>query len=105
MAFGRDFCQNLYPASPTPYRYVNSGCWIGRAAAAYRLFTTLVGFTPGLDDQHVVNHIFVSQSHRFEVHVRALLTSQNGDLYLDGGYIAAGRPSSLTLHVPSRERG
>ena len=39
---GRDFCLQTYPASPTPYRYVNSGVWMGRAGEAARLFTELV---------------------------------------------------------------
>ena len=76
---GRAFCTVRYPRSPTPYRYVNSGLWVGRAAAAYKLFTELVAYTPGLDDQHVVGHIFVDLLERFALDRRAtLLQSMHG---------------------------
>jgi len=77
---GQVFCSKRYPKSRTPYRYVNSGVWMGRAAAAFRLFTELVAYTPGLDDQHVVGHIYVDLQHRFALdrHAR-LLQSMHAD--------------------------
>lgn len=62
---GRKFCTEEYPASATPYRYVNSGVWMGRAAAAHRLLTVLASYTPGLDDQHVTGHLFVDRNEWF----------------------------------------
>eukprot|EP00966_Prymnesium_polylepis_P034200 794873-Prymnesium_polylepis.1 len=29
MAFGRVFCREKYPPTSTPYRYLNSGSWMG----------------------------------------------------------------------------
>ena len=43
---GRRFCLQAYPNSTTPYRYVNSGVWMGRAAAALRLLTVLASCAP-----------------------------------------------------------
>lgn len=77
---GRRFCEQQYPASPTPYRYVNSGVWMGHAAVAARLLTELVAYTPGLDDQHVTGHIFVDYNDRFVLDQNAtLFQSMHGD--------------------------
>ena len=35
-------CRDKYPASPTPYRYLNSGSWIGTASAARRFLQLLI---------------------------------------------------------------
>ena len=77
---GRRFCMHTYPRSPTPYRYVNSGVWMGRAAAAHRLLTVLASYTPGLDDQHVTGHLFVDRNDWFELdrHAR-LFQSMHGN--------------------------
>ena len=53
MAFGRDFCLRRYPQSPTPYRFVNSGVWMGYADAAYALLTELQAPPP--DGQRTVH--------------------------------------------------
>lgn len=51
-----------------------------QADAAYRLFTELVAYTPGLDDQHVVGHIFVDYQSRFALDRHAhMLQSMHGD--------------------------
>jgi len=34
-------CLERYPASPTPYRYLNSGTWMARARAIVRVLTAL----------------------------------------------------------------
>jgi hypothetical protein len=34
-----DACFNRYPESPTPYRYLNSGTWIGYAGDAALMLT------------------------------------------------------------------
>jgi hypothetical protein len=61
MAFGRTFCLKKYPKSPTRYRYLNSGVWMGRAAAVYAMLTEAIAFTPGLDDQYVVSHMLLER--------------------------------------------
>ena len=77
---GRKWCLHTYPKSPTPYRYVNSGVWMGRAAAANRLLTVLASYTPGLDDQHVVGHLFVDRNDWFNLDRRStLLQSMHGN--------------------------
>jgi len=73
MAFGRAFCRERYPPSRTLYRYLNSGVWMGRAAPAFELLTEMVAFTPGLDDQHVVSHMFVDAPERFALDYEARL--------------------------------
>ena len=70
---GHRFCSEQYPKSPTPYRYVNSGVWMGRAAAAFRLLTVLSAYTPGLDDQHVTGHLFVDRNDWFALDRHATL--------------------------------
>jgi len=35
-------CRDRYPRSPTPYRYLNSGSWIGRASVAARFLRAIV---------------------------------------------------------------
>jgi len=35
-------CRDKYPHSPTPYRYLNSGSWMGRAGVAARFLRTIV---------------------------------------------------------------
>ena len=77
---GRKWCLHTYPKSPTPYRYVNSGVWMGRAAAANRLLTVLASYTPGLDDQHVVGHLFVDRNDWFNLDRQStLLQSMHGN--------------------------
>ncbi|CEP02364.1 DUF5672 domain-containing protein [Plasmodiophora brassicae] len=39
---GERICQDEYPASPTPYRYLNSGGWIGYAGAAVKAFEEMM---------------------------------------------------------------
>ena len=80
MAFGRDFCLHRYPRSRTPYRFVNSGVWMGRAEAAYALLTELQAFTPGLDDQHVTGHMFIDRPEAFALDYNStLFQSLQGD--------------------------
>ena len=73
MALGREWCRRTYPPAPTPYRYVNSGVWLGRADDAHALLADLEAYTPGLDDQHVVSHMFVDEPHRFALDYNATL--------------------------------
>ena len=35
-------CNKLYPSAPTPYRYLNSGAWIGYASYAEKLLAAVV---------------------------------------------------------------
>jgi len=39
-----DICLRTYPSSPTPYRYLNSGSWMGRKGAAQALLTVISFF-------------------------------------------------------------
>jgi hypothetical protein len=89
---GHRFCSEEYPTSPTPYRYVNNGVWMGHAAAAFRLLTVLSAYTPGLDDQHVTGHLFVDRHDWFELDRYAqLFQSMHGSAddvtatFADGG--------------------
>ena len=36
-------CARRYPPSPTPYRYLNSGTWIGRAGPALAILRNISG--------------------------------------------------------------
>ena len=81
---GRRFCTERYPSSPTPYRYVNSGVWMGHAAAAFRLLTILASYTPGLDDQHVTGHLFVDRPGWFALDRNATLLQSMGAKPFEG---------------------
>ena len=60
-------CRDLYPKSPTPYRYLNSGAWMGRAGVAARFLRRLVD-TAGaegaafhkLNDQELAAELYFS---------------------------------------------
>lgn len=106
--------------SPTPYRFLNSGVWMGYAERAYALLTELQArgcskckgaqhtcaqrlthrltrshaahgqprppaplsqaYTPGLDDQHVVGHMFVDRPEAFALDYNStLFQSLQGD--------------------------
>ena len=61
MKNGREICDKLYPTAPTPYRYLNSGAWIGRVGAVQQLYRELMStitLNPNLDDQHLVSDMF-----------------------------------------------
>ena len=61
---GRE-CLERYPASPTPYRYLNSGTWMARARAIVRVLTALKnrsgeGFAKSeTNDQELVADMFL----------------------------------------------
>lgn len=57
-------CNQLYPKSPTPYRYLNSGAWIGRAGAAQKLLAAVVDransqFGLKTNDQEMVSDMYI----------------------------------------------
>jgi hypothetical protein len=41
---GAEVCETLYPLSPTPYRWLNSGVWIGRARTARRVLQAALAY-------------------------------------------------------------
>ena len=64
-------CRDMYPPSPTPFRYLNSGSWIGRAETAARFLSTLVqeagAHNKGaafhkLNDQELASELYFRQS-------------------------------------------
>jgi hypothetical protein len=60
-AFGRHFCLECYPPSSTPYRFLNSGVWMGRAPAVYELLVEAMAYL-SMDDQSIYAHIFLDGS-------------------------------------------
>lgn len=60
----KDICLKKYPSSPTPYRYLNSGSWIGEAAAAAEMLAAIMkesgnDFT-NANDQKLVGDMFIN---------------------------------------------
>jgi len=62
-------CFNDYPAAPTPYRYLNSGSWIGTARAAAAMLSEVIRLAGSdfrnANDQKLVADMFISR--RFEI--------------------------------------
>ena len=64
-------CRDKYPASPTPYRYLNSGGWIGYAGAAAEFLQALVDAGGGakgkafhkLNDQELASDMYMTGAH------------------------------------------
>ena len=59
-------CNTVYPPSPTPYRYLNSGLWMGTAGAAAALLELVVRAANGqfgmaTNDQEVVSDLYIEQ--------------------------------------------
>ena len=59
-------CRDAYPPSPTPYRYLNSGSWIGRAHVAARFLRLIIaraGKTGSalhkLNDQELASELYL----------------------------------------------
>mmetsp|Transcript_22233 Transcript_22233/g.66742 ORF Transcript_22233/g.66742 Transcript_22233/m.66742 type:complete len:164 (-) Transcript_22233:510-1001(-) len=60
-------CRDAYPPSPTPYRYLNSGSWIGRAHVAARFLRLIIaraGKTGSalhkLNDQELASELYAT---------------------------------------------
>ena len=60
---GKHVCEKVYPASPSPSRYLNSGCWIGRAGAAKLLLHELLAL-PGSNDQLLASELYLDPCDR-----------------------------------------
>ena len=60
-------CFDKYPMSPTPYRYLNSGAWIGRAKQA----------------QNMLNYVMIQAGANF---ANANDQKLMGDIYIEGKY-------------------
>ena len=64
-------CRDKYPRSPTPYRYLNSGGWIGYAGAAAEFLQALVDAGGGakgkafhkLNDQELASDMYMTGAH------------------------------------------
>jgi hypothetical protein len=61
---GRHICNNVYPPATTPYRYLNSGAYIGRAHAVLRVLSDSLKYSPStkiedLNDQGSISDIYV----------------------------------------------
>ncbi len=56
-------CFDAYPPAPTPYRYLNSGTWIGRAAPAAAMLRAVIDSAGGnflnANDQKLVADFFI----------------------------------------------
>jgi len=60
----KDICWKKYPESPTPYRYLNSGQWIGYASAIAPVLLSAVAKTQGdmkANDQEIVADFYLSK--------------------------------------------
>ena len=54
-------CSTSYPISPTPYRFLNSGGWVGTVAAAVPLLRHLVeNIQTAANDQAMVSTLYIS---------------------------------------------
>jgi hypothetical protein len=56
-------CFDAYPKAPTPYRYLNSGTWIGRAAQSAHMLQAVIGSAGGdfvnANDQKLVADFYI----------------------------------------------
>jgi len=58
---GEDLCLNVYPESPTPSRYLNSGTWIGRKKVVVPLVQETIAsiITPKDNDQEIIANNYI----------------------------------------------
>ena len=57
--------KTLYPKSPTPFRYLNSGTYIGYASAIYKMLKEVLGEHPQQkDDQYMLHDYFIKHPDR-----------------------------------------
>ncbi|KNC46364.1 uncharacterized protein AMSG_02816 [Thecamonas trahens ATCC 50062] len=62
---GKELCEVVYPTSPTPYRYVNSGMWAGTVRSAQRLMAlvadVLAAAPDGANDQEIISDLYLAR--------------------------------------------
>ena len=69
---GRGYdCFHTYPKVPTPYRYLNSGTWIGRAKNAELMLLDIIN-KAGTDfananDQKLVSDMYIKHKHEIKI--------------------------------------
>ncbi|KAG2387483.1 hypothetical protein C9374_001815 [Naegleria lovaniensis] len=78
---GNSFCQKEYPSSPTRFKYLNSGGFIGRQSALLDLYKKILALPQDIkddlfDDQGMTAYVWLTQARDY------LTLDYKGDLFL-----------------------
>ena len=71
-------CNDLYPASPTPYKFLNSGAWMGYAKAAEGLLAAVVKransqYGMKTNDQEMVSDMYIERQFNISLDWHAMI--------------------------------
>ena len=66
-----------FPPAPTPYRYLNSGCFIGRVAELRKILATLIH--DSADDQLYIQHRFLSGQYDIKLDYEGYIFQTNSE--------------------------
>jgi len=73
----KDVCFSRYPPSPTPYRYLNSGTWIGNAKSAMDMLGVVIQKAGNnfmnANDQKLIADMYLSQEFNIQLDFRCKL--------------------------------
>ena len=93
MPFGSVFCGRYSGSATQPYKFVNSGAWVGYADAAHSLLTESLAFAP-LEDQLIVNRLYFDLP-------GAIAVDRNSTLFqsMHGVGVPLGIKAEVNVHI------
>lgn len=110
---GNESIAASYPSSPSPYRYLNSGSFIGYAAPIAQILTRILESPATDDDQSLLSRYFVEHQEEIALDYLTELFVNTGDRPYDEDFQIApgGLQNRLTgtwpciLHTPGKYYG